>query len=144
MHLTRRTRAILATAVIAAATLAGAGSSATAAPTAPAAAGCSDHPTNILFNSGAGGIGVMHLWDGVYGKDGKQKYDAVVNGNSNTCDQFSWDEVRGFYIGPGACALVRFAANNIYPYQWSTYRKLTAGSRQISPNNMVHIQATPC
>ncbi|MEU8243440.1 hypothetical protein AB0C07_34735 [Actinoplanes missouriensis] len=138
----RRARAILVTTAIAVAAWGGAAAPAAAAPHA-AAASCSN-PTNILFNSGAGAIGVMHLWDGVYGADGKQKYDAKVNSLGDTCSQFRWNEVRGYYVGPGACANVRFAPTGPYPYQWGTWRKVTAGSRPISANNHVQIEATRC
>jgi hypothetical protein len=99
---------------------------------------------NIIFNTGGSGIGVMHLWDGVYGVDGKQKYDAVLSASNDTCSQFRWDEARGFYVGPGACAWVQFAATGTPPFRWDGGRKVGAGSFQVSANNHVKIARVSC
>jgi hypothetical protein len=59
--------------------------------------------TNTIYNAGTVGVGVMHLWDGVYGNG---SYDQVLPGGWNTLAYFSWSIAEGFYIGSGYCAQV--------------------------------------
>ncbi len=59
--------------------------------------------TNTIYNGGSVGVGVMHLWDGVYGNGA---YDQVLPAGWNTLAYFSWSIAEGFYVGSGYCSQV--------------------------------------
>ena len=60
--------------------------------------------TNYIQNAGSvGGIGVIHLFDGVYG-DGNDLYDVVLPQGRFSSSTFGWSYTEGFYIGANYCA----------------------------------------